>query len=320
MENDNGLYGGQGLSINQAAHGQMQVQTLKDSASTPITEAAASSTKAWQGFYDSMHTMSEEVSLNRAKVERSGIQDEFETKWKLGFKAAPGSKASWLMSDGTVDSDKISAFADEYMEKLSAVKPSYAGLKASELWEADNEAFIMNARRRLEGQAALQSVDAVKTTGDQVLQGLLEAHDFEGYNREVARQNAAGVRSDAESFLLLRNGDRKRTQYLMQDGVDVIMPSGKRYTTRSDKLSLGQRAIERSGAAAPDDDVEEAVPVSDAIDDGLVPLEGYYEDENGRLHVLSERKTGKKLPTLDGDEGQPAKDKEQDDFDNIFQL
>lgn len=215
-------YNGPGLSISQAAHGELRARRLAPLAQGDIQHAVMSGSAALTDYENEFQRLDDYREGAEAMRMLRESRARHEGRLKEGLAAAPGTKLSLYRADGELDESKLEQLQLRAQDEEDKIRPKFWSAQRLAKYEQQYADFESTSRVHEQGLIRAHRLEAVRRAGEAALDEAEKAGDLQGYQAELRNQVEAGVlmESEARGKMLEFNKrlERKRLEALKAAG------------------------------------------------------------------------------------------------------
>lgn len=192
------------MGITGAAMPEMHPRQVNAFAAQEVAAMNKSSTEAHRQFTATLSKTLDYKRSTEAQMNLKRYATEARNELQAGLDAAPGTAKSFYYENGDIDQSKVEEFLTKYNDLYDGETPIITDpeMRAEFMRERDEAKMLLGTQ--LMGQVNLHEAKQVRRVGKAVLDEYAAAGDWSGYEREVARQRAAGICTDPEARAMQR--------------------------------------------------------------------------------------------------------------------
>lgn len=217
-----GYYNGAGLSISQAAHGDLRARQVGYDGQA-VERAVMSGGAARQGVYDEMQRLQDYQEGADAMRRLREARGRHEQKLHDGLNAAPGTKLSLLREDGELDEEKLEALGMAARDEMEKIRPKFWSADRLARYEVEYADFESETRQHVEGLVRQRRLHGIRRAGEAALEEAEKFGDARGYAVELANQVDAGLLMESEARVKMLAFNERAHAKMQAEGYKVLM-------------------------------------------------------------------------------------------------
>lgn len=255
-------YNGPGLSISQAAHGELRARRLAPQAQGDIQHAVMSGSAALTDYENEYQRLDDYREGAEAMRMLRESRARHEGRLKEGLAAAPGTKLSLYRADGELDESKLEQLQLRAQDEEDKIRPKFWSAQRLAKYEQQYADFESTSRVHEQGLIRAHRLDAVRRAGEAALDEAEKAGDLQGYQAELRNQVEAGVLMESEARVKMLEFNKR----LERKRLEALKAAGRAGDGRVISHELMQ-SLKHLPAQSQESDVSGLVSTSGTLDD-----------------------------------------------------
>lgn len=216
-------YNGPGLSISQAAHGELRARRLAPLAQGDIQHAVMSGSAALTDYANEYQRLDDYREGAEAMRMLRESRARHEGRLKEGLAAAPGTKLSLYRADGELDESKLEQLQFRAQDEEAQIRPKFWSPQRLAKYEQQYADFESTSRVHEQGLIRAHRLEAVRRAGEAALDEAEKAGDLQGYQAELRNQVEAGVLMESEARVKVMGFNERQHAKMQDEGYKVLM-------------------------------------------------------------------------------------------------
>ena len=255
-------YNGPGLSISQAAHGELRARRLAPQAQGDIQHAVMSGSAALTDYENEFQRLDDYREGAQAMRMLRESRARHEGRLKEGLAAAPGTKLSLYRADGELDESKLEQLQFRAQDEEAQIRPKFWSPQRLARYEKEYQDFESTSRVHEQGLIRAHRLEAVRRAGEAALDEAEKAGDLQGYQAELRNQVEAGVLMEREARVKMMGYQQRQLRELARLA-DMGTPAtinvgGTEYSGLSASLAMADaRELGSEGDAISSPEIEQ---------------------------------------------------------------